>query len=403
MKSRKLFLLVLLFFPLAFGFASKAEKDFIKGSISEKIALIPTLNSTDLLKVAQKGLDFSIENAATLEYDEELSALALACVNAFPTEESKLRQFNEEQSLKITEKFIAIFRLFKNRDLRLAIMEKLPAYSQKNKRLVMTFLNDYLATAFKSNEDGNNVLESAITLLGEVGDKESLSIVFNIWQKKIWPEYKAAIDKSLILLSQDSFSDVIRIFSACTIDDSAYYFTLLKKSETISKNFLCQVAETALLIIINNAENLKIKDKNARSSLTSFQIEAQSFLAENKWSHAAPVVNSNVLLAKKAYDQKMMSEKEFVTIISTAVQIPSSQLAQSLTDILSDCNKKAESSSSKADEDGFPAKSVVLALISALGVLGDKTAFDTLLYVTYCSYPIDVVDEAKKSLSMLQW
>ena len=193
MKSRKLFLLVLLFFPLAFGFASKAEKDFIKGSISEKIALIPTLNSTDLLKVAQKGLDFSIENAATLEYDEELSALALACVNSFPIEEEKVCQFNEEQNLKITEKFIAIFRLFKNRDLRLTIMEKLPAYSQKNKRLVVTFLNDYLATAFKSNEDGNNVLESAITLLGEVGDKESLSIVFNIWQKKIWPEYKAAI------------------------------------------------------------------------------------------------------------------------------------------------------------------------------------------------------------------
>ena len=122
MKSKKFFLLPLLFFSLTSVFASKAEKDFIKGSISDKIALIPTLDSKDLLKVAQKGLDFSIENAAPLEFDEELSALALACVNAFPIEEEKVCQFNEEQNLKITEKFIAIFRHFKDKNLRAAIM-----------------------------------------------------------------------------------------------------------------------------------------------------------------------------------------------------------------------------------------------------------------------------------------
>ena len=51
----------------------------------------------------------------------------------------------------------------------------------------------------------------------------------------------------------------------------------------------------------------------------------------------------------------------------------------------------------------MPARSVVLALISALGEMGDKTAFDALLFVTYLSYPIDVIDAAKASLAKLNW
>ena len=70
--------------------------------------------------------------------------------------------------------------------------------------------------------------------------------------------------------------------------------------------------------------------------------------------------------------------------------------------MLSECNGKVE----QAGKDGnasMPAKSVVLALISALGELGDKTAFDTLLFVTYLSYPLDVIDAAKASLAKLNW
>jgi hypothetical protein len=69
--------------------------------------------------------------------------------------------------------------------------------------------------------------------------------------------------------------------------------------------------------------------------------------------------------------------------------------------MLSECNGKVESFAQ--GDSKMPAKSVVLALIFALGELGDKTAFDTLLYVTYISYPLEVIDAAKASLAKLQW
>jgi hypothetical protein len=50
-----------------------------------------------------------------------------------------------------------------------------------------------------------------------------------------------------------------------------------------------------------------------------------------------------------------------------------------------------------------PSKQVVLAVITALGGLGDKTAFDYLLYVTYLEYPEEVIAAARDALAKLKW
>ena len=176
----------------------------------------------------------------------------------------------------------------------------------------------------------------------------------------------------------------------------------MKKSDKISENSLCQIAENALLIAINNVENLSAKSEDSEKAFIGFQLDTQEVLTEHKWSHAASAINRNLLLAKKAYAKGTMGEKDFVRLIKSSVQIPSHDLAQSLTDMLSECNSRVEKASSDAKVE-MPAKSVVLALITALGELGDKTAFDTLLSVTYLSYPLEVVDEAKKSLQALNW
>ena len=104
-----------------------------------------------------------------------------------------------------------------------------------------------------------------------------------------------------------------------------------------------------------------------------------------------------MILAKKSFDEGKMSESDFSSLISSATAIPSHELAQTFTDMLSECNGILE------NDNRMPAKSVVLALISSLGEMGDKTSFDTLLYVTYLSYPREIIEEAKKSLAALNW
>ena len=55
------------------------------------------------------------------------------------------------------------------------------------------------------------------------------------------------------------------------------------------------------------------------------------------------------------------------------------------------------------EQNRAPSQAVVLSVINALGGLGDKTAFDGLLYVTYLNYPEDIVKAAKTALTKLKW
>ena len=55
------------------------------------------------------------------------------------------------------------------------------------------------------------------------------------------------------------------------------------------------------------------------------------------------------------------------------------------------------------DKSFSPAESVVLAIISALGTVGDKNAFDALLGVTYYEYSDSVIAAARDALAKLKW
>jgi hypothetical protein len=46
---------------------------------------------------------------------------------------------------------------------------------------------------------------------------------------------------------------------------------------------------------------------------------------------------------------------------------------------------------------------VLLAVIESLGALGDKAAFDNLLYVTYLPYPETITTAARTALAGLKW
>ncbi|MBQ4379159.1 MAG: hypothetical protein II821_08205 [Treponema sp.] len=381
-----------------------SEKKFVKGSISEKITILQSLKDDEIVPVGKKGLDFAIENASVLGDDIELARLAAASVRVFPNsnEEIKSKKIDSSKLKDIAEKFMTIFRLYKNSDVRSAVMERLEFYSAGENTMLVAFINDYLTYAYKTAEKSSTELESLISTIGKIGNEESLTVVYNIWASKIWPEYKAAADEALVSLSKDSFSDVIKIFSISKIGDFRDFFLLFKNSSKISPNFLCDVAENALLIAINNAEKLKENSDSAKKDFASFQVEAGEVLAENKWSHSANVMNENILLAKKAYEKGEMTQSDFVKLIQLSPKVPSNALAKTLTEFLSECNGRVEKLSAD-NKSEMPARSVVLALIIALGELGDKTAFDTLLYTSYLSYPVEVTDEAKKSLAKLNW
>ena len=82
--------------------------------------------------------------------------------------------------------------------------------------------------------------------------------------------------------------------------------------------------------------------------------------------------------------------------IGDIAAVACAETGQVLSSYLDFLNKSMES-------DNAPVEAVVLSVIHALGGLGDKTAFDYLLYVTYLDYPQEVTDAARTALAQLKW
>ena len=252
---RKRFLLPLFFFVAVFSFADVGtlEKQFIKGSISEKITAVQEASGSDALFLAIKGMDYAIENVAMLGTDRELSALALASVLATPKLQGVDVQnvFHENEIATISEKLIGIFNLFDDETVRLAVLDRLEGYTTDSNGATQTLLNDYLARAFNTDAAHNAVIKRTIELLGFLGNETSLTIIYNVWLTNKWPDSSESTKRSLVLLSSKSLTESMKILSNAELADAARFFIALKDSTEISPVFLCELAENVLILTIN--------------------------------------------------------------------------------------------------------------------------------------------------------
>ena len=101
-------------------------------------------------------------------------------------------------------------------------------------------------------------------------------------------------------------------------------------------------------------------------------------------------------VAKTEYQEGKMQEAQFINVIECITKLSSTDTSKTLSGYLAEMNKQAENNN-------FPAQNVVLTVIKSLGALGDKSAFDNLLYVTYLNYPEEVKGAARDSLAKLKW
>jgi hypothetical protein len=77
--------------------------------------------------------------------------------------------------------------------------------------------------------------------------------------------------------------------------------------------------------------------------------------------------------------------------------LATSETGKALSDYLAVLNKKTEKT-------GLFDEEIMLHLISALAQLGEKTAFDNLLYVIlHEGYPDSIISASKEALAKLNW
>ena len=126
------------------------------------------------------------------------------------------------------------------------------------------------------------------------------------------------------------------------------------------------------------------------------QLEALNNLSDNKWTRASLVAVSYFQFAKKIYNQNLMTETQFESVINCLSNVSPVDAVNPLTAYLEELNRQKENETDVSS-------AIVLSVIKTLGAIGDKSAFDSLLAVTYLDYDESILSAARKALSGLRW
>ena len=367
---------------------SDAAKKFIKGNIHDKTDAVKEAEGKDGAVLSARSIDFVLENAENFENDRDFSALALASVLKLPKDYSQ----KENDFPGITEKLIKLFTDFNDETVRVAVAEKLEAVQNpQEKTQTVALFNSYLKNLDEKSKK-SAVTAQIIKSLGKTGDSESFILVYEIWKLKQCASFTAEVEKSLLGLTSSHIREALNLVAGMSAGDIGDFFNLVKNSSEIRQEIKAEIAESVLSATINNTEG------NSETSVQTvlLQTDALQLLAASAWTRGASLAVKYFLTAKDQFKNNFMSEDQFLKVISCVTELSSPEAAPALSNYLAEMNSLAEKNS-------FAARNVVLAVINSLGALGDKTAFDNLLYVTYLNYPEEIKNAARSSLAKLKW
>ena len=322
--------------------------------------------------------DFVLENNEITGTDRDMDGLAVAAVLSLPND--YVSGLSESEKNQVMNKFIELFEKFsRSNTVQIAVQSKVLALKDNmNAEPFTEVLNKFLQSSSVLSSD-SSLLKSVINSLGFIGNNISFSILYNDLNDKRYSAYYSEIEQTIKKLIPVSMNEVLQIVHSKDPANTQRIFNLVKQA-SISTNNLCEIAEN----VLND------------SPLISLKFEALEILNANKWTRASNSVLSFFASAQKDFQSSLITEDQFVTLINSLVNISPLDAVTPLIKYLGELNQQLEYNNTVAQK-------VVLAVINSLGAIGDKSAFDSLLSVTYLNYPETVLSAARQALAGLRW
>lgn len=392
---KKIAFLFILFSQVFFLFAQNADNEklikFIKGNISEKTSAVREASGAESILLALKAIDFSLENKDLLGNDRELEGLAVAAILSISPD--YIKNANDSQKSIIVSQFINLFNKFSTSNtVAIATLTKYSSlYEYLQDRQFVETLNFFLKSQEIKKTD-ESVMKSVFNTLQLIGNSETFLILYDIFDDKNYAHLKNEIENTLVSLSFISQNEIIGLLETADIKDLSQIFKIIKKNSKISKNYVCDVSEKVIsksILLLGSSSFVSQED-------ILVQLEALNNLSDNKWTRASLTAVSYFQFAKKIYNQNLMTENQFESVINCLSNVSPVDAVIPLTAYLEELNRQKENETDVSS-------AIVLSVIKTLGAIGDKSAFDSLLAVTYLDYDESILSAARKALSGLRW
>jgi len=264
----------------------------------------------------------------------------------------------------------------------------------KGNRNLIDNINNYLAgqnTLFRSGNSVNYMIISAcITAIAELGDSSSYHALFSVlcsgYPEVIAFEASGAFD--LIPGNLKQF-----LFNVIEKNPPAEKFLAFKAgidSERLNISERGQLAELAL------EQSLVLSVSEEDRDLTALRYSAVTALISLRWTRANALAIRNFYRVQTDFQQNEDVKDRFLEAIECLGAVGNSDAAFALVLQLGLINARTEKTRTFDPE-------ITLAIVKALGLIGDKAAFEQLLDVRNLPYPENIQAAAKEAVDRLKW
>ena len=231
-----------------------------------------------------------------------------------------------------------------------------------------------------------------ISVLKEINDSSAFSLLFKYAASSEVPSsIKNEAETVISEVADKHKDDMVAIIENGSLEEKNLALRIALNNEKNSDFLRAEIAEKALQVSI-----IYIGDTENQENLISFQLAAIRELRRVAWTRSADLVIKFFDFARSEYEKGFLSEDDYIEIISCVEELAISKASSILSDYLAFFNAQTEQGISCSEP-------VVLAVISSLGNLGNKIAFDNLLYVGYLSYSDEIIEASRVALAGLKF
>lgn len=385
---KKNFLLILiLFIPMVIFANSQDEqimilkKTFYRGNLQDKIQVI-----SDAAKMEENheeiflsSMDFVVAYGEILKNDESMIQLAKITVeNLKKVDKNKVPSF-----------LIDLFPLYNSEIIINSILNTI-ANLQINDSKINILLKDYGLSLLENPQE--KAMGLLVSTMEQIDDSTFFPVLFKYAASSNIPESVRNQSESVISGFVERYkTDMVSIIENGSLSEKHLALKIVLNNEKNSDFLRAEIAEKALQVSIIN-----IGDTNQKKELIDFQLSAIRELRRVGWTRSTDLVVSFFNFARSEYENESLAEDDYIEIISCVEELATSKASSILSDYLAYFNSQTEQGISCSE-------SVVLAVINALGNLGNKTAFDNLLYVGYLSYSEEIIEASRVALAGLKF
>lgn len=390
-NSFRILTAILIFLSVNFNLSAQNQVSvyqmlFTKGNIAQKIQAVDFAGKDNNHVFLSDCLDFCIQSNSLIGPDADIDNLTINVLKNFNNSAS-LMELNDVKL--VCKKIQSCFKNFSSDHVKIACLNRFAVFNNPEN---VKFVNDYVSDKALNNQPMTSVILSAVNLMGKIGNNESFSILFAADIANVWPKYSSYIQSAYSTLAVNASADLINLFTKAPVEQKLMVLNLIKNSSEIPEFVKGQLAQKSLSMSIINID----EEQDISPAQNKLMSESVNLLAQTNWSMSSEVVADYFPLAQNLYQKEQISAEDFISIIQSCTQIASQNMVLPLIKYLNFLNRSTQENKPVNTQ-------VVLSVINSLGGLGDKQAFDELLFVTYLDYTQEVLEAAKSALDNLKW